>query len=257
MPIDEIFPHPLVKQVIFQVRFPNLFFLESRIGEFQVGVMAEFPESALVLQRHFVIAHGDPKSLSDAMEGSTKDSIDKVWQFSSPDGVELNLTSTSLSITSERHKTYNLGENDRFRDTIESVCNKFLDVAKIPLFTRVGLRYLNDCPIPDKTTVKFEEFYNSALPLARFKLESAVEMNSLAVVEEDTHGLRYREVFASGEKNSYRLDIDAWSEKVDAAEVMPTTDRLHEVISNTFESSIKQPVLEIMRGKHSVSQQND
>ena len=33
MPIHEVFPSPTVKQVIFQVRFPNLFYLESRMGE--------------------------------------------------------------------------------------------------------------------------------------------------------------------------------------------------------------------------------
>ena len=31
MAINEVFPNPTVKKVIFQIRFPNLFFIESKI----------------------------------------------------------------------------------------------------------------------------------------------------------------------------------------------------------------------------------
>jgi len=45
MQINEVFPNPTVKQVIFQIRFPNLFYLESKIGEYQLKIMQRFPES--------------------------------------------------------------------------------------------------------------------------------------------------------------------------------------------------------------------
>ena len=36
--MGEIYPNPTVKRVIFQARFPNLFYLESKIGDLQLLV---------------------------------------------------------------------------------------------------------------------------------------------------------------------------------------------------------------------------
>jgi len=40
MAIAEIFPNPTVKSVFFEVRFPNLFYLEAKIGDLQLKVLA-------------------------------------------------------------------------------------------------------------------------------------------------------------------------------------------------------------------------
>ena len=49
MSINEIFPKPTVTQVIFQIRFPNLFFIENKIGDLQLKIMKEFPHSKLII----------------------------------------------------------------------------------------------------------------------------------------------------------------------------------------------------------------
>ena len=51
MSLNEVFPNPLVKTVAFQIVFPSLFFLERRIGDFQVTIMKQFPTSHLLIQR--------------------------------------------------------------------------------------------------------------------------------------------------------------------------------------------------------------
>ena len=51
MVIDEIFPFPTVKHVIFQIKYPNLFYLENRIGDFQMKIINEFPDSKLSFRR--------------------------------------------------------------------------------------------------------------------------------------------------------------------------------------------------------------
>ena len=53
---DEIFPNPTVKQVVFQIVFPNLFYIENKIGELQLKIMTEFPESTLLHRRQFAWA---------------------------------------------------------------------------------------------------------------------------------------------------------------------------------------------------------
>ena len=56
MVINEIFPNPTVKTVVFQIRYPNLFYIENKIGEIQLKLMKEFPESALLYRQRILLA---------------------------------------------------------------------------------------------------------------------------------------------------------------------------------------------------------
>jgi hypothetical protein len=47
----EVYPFPTVIEVDFEIRFPILFSIPNKIGEFQQLIMAEFPEGFLVFQR--------------------------------------------------------------------------------------------------------------------------------------------------------------------------------------------------------------
>jgi hypothetical protein len=65
MVINEVFPNPTVKQVIFQIRYPNLFYIENKIGDFQLKVMREFPESALIMKQRVIFAEFGPNVTID------------------------------------------------------------------------------------------------------------------------------------------------------------------------------------------------
>lgn len=254
MSINEIFPNPVVKEVAFEVRFPNLFFLESRIGNFQTKVMKDFPESALLLRKHVLLAEGEQENLQSALANVAKDeAVTKVWQFKSPKGITLNVTGGSLSLSSSSHKSYLLGGSERFRNVIEMVTGHFLDLTELPLFNRVGLRYIDDCPIPARTTEVLLSHYDTAFPTRRFPLESAIGMDFAAVVERNGCQMRYMESY-SATSDKLRLDFDAWSENVDARALMEETDRLHGVIRSEFERVIRGPVLEYMRTKTSATE---
>ena len=62
MTINEVFPNPTVKLVAFEIKYPNLFFLESKIGDLQIEIMEQFPESALGFRRQVVFADIGPKA---------------------------------------------------------------------------------------------------------------------------------------------------------------------------------------------------
>ncbi len=81
MPDNEGFPTPLVKQIAFEVRFPNLFFIEGRIGEFQVQIMRDFPQSELVQRRSFMVLAGnvDSPQVQELAKQQASD-IDKIWR---------------------------------------------------------------------------------------------------------------------------------------------------------------------------------
>ena len=100
MAINEIFPNPTVKQVIFQIRFPNLFYIESKMGDLQLRIMKEFPETALLQRTQFLWADVGPEVKPVELAGEMRrDPGRKIWQFKSSKNFQLSVQSDSLDIT--------------------------------------------------------------------------------------------------------------------------------------------------------------
>jgi len=251
MTITEVFRNPTVKQVIFQIRYPNLFFIENKIGDLQLKIMDKFPESALLFRRQVVFADIGPYTKIENIPDDASAMAKKIWQFTSPKGYELNVLSDSLDITSNTHKTYNNPASDnKFRDFIEFILNNFLEITKIPLVTRIGLRYIDECPIPEKRNDVFQDYYNSTFPLSRFKIEDATAMQFVTTVSKDGCLIRYAEsLIQKGDKYILTLDFDASARDISTTNVLDTTDKLHDIISEEYEATIKEPVYKYMRGE--------
>lgn len=250
MAITEIFPNPTVKTVAFEAKYPNLFFLESKIGDLQVKLMNRFPEASLLYRQKFVFADIPPGGQIPESQSADETSGQKVWQFRSPQSV-INVQSNSIVIQSDFHKTYNNpNSTERFRDSIQFVMDAFLEVTKIPLFSRIGLRYIDECPILEKTNESFSQYYNSVFPLTRFNLADASEMDFKAVVRRDHSHVRYVESLQRVEGGGFKLlmDFDGFQERVSAEQYLTITDQLHSLISVEFEASIKEPLYVHMRG---------
>ena len=249
MAIDEMFPNPTVKQVIFQITFPNLFYIENKIGAFQLKIMKEFPQSALLFRRHVLFADvGSENKLAEIPSDSENETSKKVWQFKSDKNFELHILGNSLDITSRYHKTYDLEGEDKFRDIIKFVLDCFLEITGIPIINRIGLRYVDECPIPSKDNSTFKSYYNSIFPLDRFDLADAKEMAFRTVTKRDKYSLIYSESLQQKE-NEYKLilDFDGFAENIDSNDYLKVTDDLHTIISDEYEETIKSPVYEYMR----------
>lgn len=252
MAITEVFPNPTVRNVIFQIIFPNLFYMEQKIGEIQLKIMPEFPESLLLQRQQILLADLGPNvKLQDLPEKPGMEAGNRIWQFKSPKGYDLNIMANSLDINSQVHKTYqNPAASVRFRDLIEYVLQHFFTVISVPLVQRVGLRYIDECPIPTKDTKTFLEYYNSTFPTSRFPIEQAEEMEFKAVVRMADYSLRYSEALRrDGPKYSLLLDFDGFALNVEPGKVLETTDKLHTSIVAEFEKTIKEPLVNFMRGK--------
>ena len=247
----EIFPNPTVKQVIFQIRFPNLFYVENNIGTLQLKIMSEFPESRLLYSRSVVFADlGPDVKPVDVAADIEGEPTRKIWEFKSPKDVKLNVLSNSLDITSQHHKTYNNQESEeRFRDVIEFAVGNFLSIVNIPIINRIGLRYIDECPMPaERNNDSFKTFYDTSFPLHRFELADAEEMATRAVVRKDKYRMCYMERIVKKE-NEWKLvlDFDGFAHEIPAEDYLTTTDALHEIISNEFHKTIKEPVYRHMR----------
>ncbi len=246
----EVYPNPTVTQVIFQVRFPNLFYIESKIGEYQLRVMERFPTSALLHRRSIVIADLGPEANVEGMPPEVgPPGLRSIWRFESEEGVRLHVQGDSLDLSSGQHKTYDAaGEANRFRDVIEFAVQNFLAVVPIPVFARIGLRYIDDCPLPEITNEAFTTHYNTTFPLGRYPLPEADHLEFAAAVHRGKYSLRFKETFRREDKApKLTLDFDACAENIRSDGYLSTTDDLHVLIHDEYESVIKDAVRDIMR----------
>jgi uncharacterized protein (TIGR04255 family) len=211
--------------------------------------MKEFPDSALVYRRQLLIADIGPETkLENLPAEHDTESRRKIWQFKSGKGVVLNVLSDSLDIASSYHKTYNLPGGDKFRDAIKFIVDSFLGTTQIPVITRIGLRYIDECPIPAKDNASFSSYYNTSFPLGRFDIATASEMDFKAVIKKDHHSLRYVESLKKiGNEYKLVLDFDGFATNIASSDYLTITDTLHTIISDEFEASIKEPVFRHMR----------
>lgn len=252
MAANEVFPTPLVKQVAFEIRFPNLFFLESRIGEFQVQVMKDFPQSDLALRRNVMIIAGNAESpqLQELAKQQSSEAIEKIWQFKAESGMRLEISTRNLVLVSEKHSSYHEGEKS-FRSIVDKVLSEFFNLTQLPIVLRVGLRYTNECPLFDRTTKTFDECYDSILPVDRFGLENLSQANCVAVAKTDEMQIQRMETlrFSTPSGDILVLDLDASAENIASDKVITTPDKLHDLVAKEFRDAIGRPVIEYMREK--------
>ncbi len=254
MSINEVFIKPTVKQVIFQIRFPNLFFIESKIGEIQMAIMDKFPESALLFRRQVLFADISSNSkIENLQEKITQEQEQgrKVWQFNSPLKYQLNILTDSLDVSSYLHKTYNNPQSEnRFKDIIEHVLKPFFKITNLPIISRIGLRYIDECPFGQKTTDSFLNNFNSCFSTQRFSIEDSTEYQYKTVVKRGNYFLRYIETLNSQTNPpTLLLDFDGFAENIQSTQCMAITDTLHELISKEYEATIKEPIYKYMRGE--------
>jgi uncharacterized protein (TIGR04255 family) len=246
----EVYANPLVKTVFFEVRFSNLFFLESRIGDFQVKVMKDFPQSDLVHRREITMVAGDLENpqVKEFAKQQSSHSVDKVWQFKAESGPRLEISSKNLVFTSEAHTSYREGGEKSLRPIIEKAVSVFLEVVPIPVVQRVGLRYINHCPIRERTTEFFLAWYDSILPVGKFRLENLQNGDCAIISKQDGTQIRRAESLQlAGPEDHLILDLDASKEGVPSDRILETADALHDVIDREFTGMIKEPVREYMR----------
>jgi len=245
---SEVFPNPTVSKVIFQIRFPDLFYVDSRMGEFQLKVIEMFPVSALAVRRQFLIAEVGPTWDAETFQKDAEPTT-KLWQFKSAnEKITLEVASNSLSVHSSEHKSYNNPKVGlRFRDCVRHATEAFFALVPVPRLTRVGLRYIDDCPVPSLDDGQFREWYNTTFPLDRFCLGGAREMMFHTTVARGDYGLRFTESLVHDDPPKLRLDFDAFATDIPAGECLDVTDRLHELLTDEWKRSIKGPVYDYMR----------
>jgi len=246
----EVFPFPTLKQVVLEIRYPNLFSIENKMGDFQEKIIGEFPESQAVIRRQVVFADIGPEGKLMSIPDQFGESMGKkLWTFKSKQQHEINVSTNSLSIVSSHHETYrNPTSKKKFRDVIEFVLNNFFNTISVPIVNRIGLLYQDEGPLPAKDNKTLNEFYSSTFPIGRFPINDAETAYFEIVTKRKNHNLIYRErLTKKNEKYVLMLDFDGFENEVLPKDCLKITDELHEIIEEEYFKTIKEPVKEYMR----------
>ena len=249
----EVFLHPTVKEVAFEIKFPHLFSIENKIGEFQDKIIMQFPESAQILSRQLVFADtGTEGKLENAQvrEGFEPNAVRKAWSFKSKQDIEVKVQTNSLSIISQEHKTYNNpGTEKKFRDIIDFVVTNFFKTINVPIIKRIGLRYIDECPLPSKDNETLKKLYNSTFPTDRFPINDATTFYFNINTIRKNHKLIYQEALVKNSKDhdTLILDFDGFETEIASGDFLRVTDELHSIIEEEYFSIIKDPVKQYMR----------
>lgn len=249
----EVFPYPTVKQVAFEIRFPHLFSIENRIADFQDKIITQFPNSELVFRRHVVFAdtglEGKLESIPDK-KGIEPDTVRKIWVFKSKERIQVQVQTNSISVISQQHQTYNNPNSEKkFRDVIEFVVGNFIKTINLPIVSRVGLRYTDECPLPSKDNETIERLYASTFPISRFQMKDANTYYFSIETMRKNHRLLYQEGLAKNEKGQeiLLLDFDGFEIDVASTDFLKVADELHEIIEEEYFSIIREPIKQYMR----------
>jgi uncharacterized protein (TIGR04255 family) len=176
--------------------------------------------------------------------------VSKIWEFKSKDGIEVKVQTNQVNIISQKHKTYNNKTSEtKFRDVIDFVISNFLNTINLPIINRIGLRYIDECPLPSKNNATLKKLYNLTFPIDRFPINDIDLIYFNINTIRKKHKLIYQEAFGKNNKGEEKLtlDFDGFENEISSADYLKITDELHDVIKEEYFGVIKEPIKKYMR----------
>ena len=242
---EEVFHNAPLIEVAYEIRFPSLFYIPQAIGEFQIKIMDDFPKASQLSSTQFAIEDGIPKFSGENAGRTTS------WQFESETGkTKILVRLDRLSIISQEYTSYDHPSGMKFRDVIYKIVTEFLQKFPIKKFTRIGLRYIDHCPLDQKTNQYFTNYYVPIFDINKYKIEDLLDSHIIMRKKKENYGLLFQcRIAKIGNNYKYVMDFDGYAENVDSASFLSVTDDLRRLDRSEFFSSITENFTQYMRGK--------
>jgi len=204
--------------------------------------MDDFPKSSQIFEHAFAI---DEKGIA------IKDNENPIprWHFENESGkTKITIHSNKLNIISNEYKSYNHPSEKKFRDIIEKIVTLFIKQVPIKNFTRLGIRYIDHCPLEKLENEYFKNFYTPLFDIDRYKLEDILENRMLFRVRKNDYQLLFQSAIREiDDSYKYIIDFDGYAINVEASNFINVTDDLKRLIKKEFFSNITENFKEYMR----------
>ncbi len=223
---DLVYSLARLESVICQLKFsPILRIVESPPAEYQEKIRHVFPEFTEVGGVDIRFEIGGIR-VGEAPVQAPRPL--KAWQFATRDSAwELAVEAGSVSLKTPKYTHF-----AEFREKLSLAVAELRDMYRIPVFRRVGLRYVNR--FEPRGPQDWSELINPLLigPIEAFGNSVKVFQNILVVSLDDAnvnirHGIN--------PDSSYVLDLDIFTEsEMNAEEYLSVIDRFHNIVLSLF-----------------------
>lgn len=125
----------------------------------------------------------------------------------------------------------------------------FLEKVPIKNFSRVGIRYIDYCPLEERNNEYFETFYIPVININKYKIEDIVENHVLIRTKRGNYYLLFQCGIRQFEgKYQYYLDYDGYANDIGTDNFIVVTDDLQKMIKKEYYSNITEKFKQYMRG---------
>lgn len=243
---DEVFPKAPLIEVAYEVRFPSLFYIPQEIGAFQLKIMDDYPKASQLLSTQIAIEDGVPKVVGEAGGKATSS-----WLFQSEnEKTKVTVKLDRLSISSSEYNSYDHPSGKKFRDVINKIVTEFLQIFPIKKFTRIGLRYIDHCPLDEKSNEYFTNYYVPVFDVNKYKIDDMIENHIVMRMTKGDYNLLFQcKIAKINEFYKYILDFDSYAINIDSTDFLTVTDDLRRLDRSEFLSNITENFRIYMRGE--------
>ena len=226
--LNEVFPANPIREVDFEIRFTPRLRIQAEMWRFQEDLIDEYPDVSL---ESAILPTGATLSVT-VFQNQRKARVIKI----SPQNMAIAFSS------------YNNFED--FKEEVQRRIRSFCAVFEISSLTRVGLRYVNEIPLPTQEPESLARFVKPLLEFERFPLSSVQQFATQVSATLNGHMVLIRTAMLAGPLRTYVLDIDSYTETVEQTNnISGLMEQFHDAAQHTFLDHVTNEYKELMRGR--------
>lgn len=222
-------------EVAFEARFPILFFIPKRLGEFQELIIEEFDKSSEIKFQNISIQPNQEPEFA----------MDQAWEFAHKDGDPvIRLFKDKIVIFSKLYTSYEGSSGKSYKNCINYSLEKFNQIFKINKFTRIGLRYINTFDVEEESTDWLKSYFHPLYNLEKYPIQDTLEFKFALRIKREKANLVIQSGYIRKDGLKYILDFDAYKEECRTIDFPNALDDLHASIKSEFDSLITEEMKE-------------
>jgi uncharacterized protein (TIGR04255 family) len=226
--LEEVFPANPIREVDFEIRFTPRLRVQAEMWRFQESVVTEYPEVGL---ESAILPNGTTLSVT-VFQNQAKARLIKV----SPQNMALAFSA---------YKNF-----EEFKDEVLKQSDDFCKTFGVTELTRIGLRYVNEIPLPTQESSSMTKYVRPLVAFDRIPLETVQQFALQMSATAGGHMVLVRTAMIAGPIRTYILDIDAYTEIVrPASEISTLLDQFHDTAQRVFLDHVTDEYKRVMRAK--------
>ena len=230
--LDEVFLHPAIREVAFEIRFTPRLRVPAELWRLQDQFVDEYPNVGT-----------EPLMQSSG-------SMLPVNTFQNPTtGRLMKVSQQNFVIAFTKYSNF-----EDFKEEALEKANLFCSTFEIKAFTRIGLRYINHIALPPAESAS--SLLKYVRPLTDFEnlsIDTLQQFVNEYSLRHKDHMVTLRGVLLPplrDQRRTYIFDIDCYSPGPrDAAAIEATLDAYHDTAQRFFLNHITEEYKDFMRGK--------